>query len=130
MKSIGDIFRDKNIKLDTADPVLIGGFTQCPNFILRNPNLSAGAKVAYSLFLSYAWNDELCFPGQDRLAEDMGMSRPRVSQFVGELSKASLITIKRRGLGQTNIYIIHFRVKWKKKQKNKSPDVGGPTSGG
>jgi len=127
MKPIGEIIREKNIKLDTLDPVAEHGFTQLPNFILYNPDVSPGAKVAYSMFLSYAWNNESCFPGQDRLAADMGMSRPRVTQFVGELEQLGLVTIQRRGQGRTNLYTIHFRVQWRK-QKPTRPDVGRPTS--
>src|SRR6266478_2943809 len=113
MRSLGRLIKERNIELDTKDPVVRGGFTQIPNFILKDPSLSVGAKVAYAMFLSYAWHNESCFPGQDRLAEDMGMSRSRVTEFVGELEKAGLITIQRRGLGKTNVYTIHFYVKRK-----------------
>ena len=123
MKPIGEIL--KNIRLATENPVVRGGFTQIPNFILRNPTLSIGAKVAYAMFLCYAWNNDFCFAGQDRMAEDMGMSRPRVTEFVGELERAGLVEIKRRGQGKTNYYTIHFRVQWKRKRS----DVGPPTSG-
>ncbi len=111
MKPIADILKEKNLQLDTVNPVLQNGFTQVPNFILRDPNLSVGAKVAYAMFLSYAWHNDSCFPGQDRLAEDMGMSRSRVTEFVGELEQAGLISIQRRGQGKTNLYTIHFQVK-------------------
>ena len=122
MKPIGEIIKERNLQLDTNDPVLQGGFTQVPNFILKARNLSVGAKVTYAMFLSYAWHNDSCFPGQERLAEDMGMSRSRVTEFVGQLEKAGLITIERRGLGKTNIYTIHFQV------SSRRPDVGGPTS--
>lgn len=111
MKSVGEVIKEKNLHLDTDNPVLRGGFTQVPNFILKDPNLSVGAKVAYAMFLSYAWHNESCFPGQDRLAQDMGMSRTRVTEFVGELEQAGLVTITRRGQGKTNLYTIHFQVK-------------------
>jgi hypothetical protein len=101
---------EQNIKFEGADPVSAGGFTQLPNFILKDPKLSAGAKVVYAIFISYGWHNDFCFPGQDRLAKDMGMTRPRVTQLVGELEQAKLITIERRGQGKTNIYTIHFRV--------------------
>ena len=39
------------------------------------------------------------------------MSRSRVTEFVSELEKSSLITIQRRGQGRTNIYTIHFQVR-------------------
>ncbi len=128
MHQIGEIIREKNIQLETLDPVAQGGFTQVPNFILKNSTLSMGAKVAYAMFLSYAWNNDSCFPGQERLASDMGMSRSRVTEFVGELEKAGLVTIQRRGQGKTNIYTIHFQVKQKEPNMGKRPDVGGPTS--
>jgi hypothetical protein len=79
MKSIGDIIKEKNLQLDTVNPVLQGGFTQVPNFILKDSKLSVGAKVVYAMFISYAWHNDSCFPGQERLATDMGMTR-RVSR--------------------------------------------------
>mgnify|MGYP001499253631 CR=1 FL=1 len=56
---------ERNIKLNSTDPIALHGFTQLPNFILRNPDLSIGAKTTYALFLSYAWHNQFCFPGQD-----------------------------------------------------------------
>ena len=108
---------EQNIKLNTADPVARHGFTQVPNFILRNPELSVGAKVVYAMFLSYAWHNDLCFPGQDRLAQDIGMTRVRVTQLTGELEDAGLIVIQRRGLGKTNIYTVNFTVRSSKNSK-------------
>lgn len=119
MKSIGDLFKERNIQLDTADPVAQGGFTQVPNFILKKPDLSVGAKVAYAMFLSYAWHNDSCFPGQERLADDMGMSRSRVTEFVGELERSGLVTIHRRGQGKTNLYTIHFPVQTRKGHRHK-----------
>ena len=66
---------DQNIKLNTADPVARHGFTQLPNFILRNPDISIGAKTVYSLFISYAWHNNFCFPGQETLAKARALVR-------------------------------------------------------
>ena len=110
-KKIGELLREKNIQLDTNDPVAQGGFTQVPNFILKLDNVSAGAKVIYAMFLQYAWHNDHCFPGQERLGKDIGMSRSRVTEYIGELEQARLVTIKRRGQGKTNLYKVHFRVK-------------------
>jgi Helix-turn-helix domain len=130
MKPLGEIIKEQNIVLNTTDPVTRGGFTQVPNFILRDPNVSLGAKVAFAMFLSYAWNNDYCFPGQDRLATDMGMSRSRVTEFIGELERAGLVNIQRRGLGKTNIYTVHFQVKSRRPDvpTSRRPDVGRPTS--
>ena len=111
MKPLGDILKDQNIVLATTDPIVRGGFTQVPNFILKDPSLSIGAKVTYAMFLSYAWQNDLCFPGQERLAGDMGMSRSSVTAFTGELEKVGLLSIQRRGQGKTNVYTIHYQVK-------------------
>src|ERR1017187_3578680 len=108
--SIRDVI-EKNIQLDTHDPIILGGFTQLPNFVLKDSKLSLGAKVTYAMFLHYAWHNDQCFPGQDKLAEHMGMSRTRVNEFVKELERAGLMEIQRRGQGQTNVYKIKFVVR-------------------
>jgi hypothetical protein len=105
---------DQNIKLNTADPVAREGFTQLPNFILRNPNISIGAKTVYSLFISYAWHNNFCFPGQETLAKAIGMSVGSVNAFIKELESLSLIEIERRGQGKTNFYTINYTVKPKR----------------
>ena len=84
---------EQNIKLNTADPIARYGFTQLPNFILRNPDISIGAKTTYALFLSYAWHNNLCFPGQDTLAKAMGMSIGSINAFVKDLESVGLIEI-------------------------------------
>lgn len=117
MKPVGEILRERNITLDTLDPVVRGGFTQVPNFILKMPELSVGAKMVYAMFLHYAWNNENCFPGQERLGEDMGLSRSRVSELISEIVAAGLVEITRRGQGKTNLYEIKFAVK-RKRQKS------------
>lgn len=128
MQPLSELIREKNIELATTDPVARGGFTQVPNFILRNPDLSVGAKVVYAMFLSYAWHNESCFPGQERLAVDIGMSRSRVTEFISELSRAGLVTIQRRGQGKTNVYVVQFSVK--AVVHRPQADVGRPTSRG
>lgn len=125
MKQIGEVIKEHNLQLATENPVVRGGFTQVPNFILKDAKLSLGAKVTYAMFLSYAWHNDSCYPGQDRMAEDMGMSRSRVTEFVGELERAGLVTIERRGQGKTNLYTIHFQVR---PSGDKHSDVGQPTS--
>lgn len=91
-----------------------------PNSILLNKKLSVGAKVVYALLLNYAWHNDSCFPGQKHLAQDMGMSRSRVTQLVGQLQQSGLVTIQRRGQGKPNLYTIHFKAL----RNAEPPDVG------
>src|SRR5262245_27889034 len=121
MEHIGQLLKERNIELDTLDPVARGGFTQVPNFILKDAKLSIGAKVTYAMFLSYAWHNDSCFPGQDRLADDMGVTRPRVTQLIAELEKAGLVTIQRRGQGKTNMYTVHFVAQDRRKARSQQP---------
>src|SRR5262245_9976833 len=114
MQHIGEVIREANIRVASDDPIVRGGFTQVPNFILRDAKLSLGAKVTYAMFLSYAWHNDLCFPGQERLAQDMGMSVSRVNEFIKSLEAYGLIQINRRGQGKTNLYTIKFLVRKQK----------------
>ena len=101
-KRVADIAR--NIEIVGADKATQHGFTQVPNFILTEPNLSIGAKMTYAMLLRYAWQNDYCFPGQERLANDMGAGKRSVIRFMAELEKAGFIAVTRRGLGQTNLY--------------------------
>ena len=74
--------------------------------------------MTYAMFLHYAWHKDSCFPGQDRLALDMGMSTSRVNEFIKALETAGFVEITRRGQGKTNVYKIKFVVKQKRKQRN------------
>jgi len=123
MRPIGEII-EQNITLNTLDPVSAGGFTQVPNFLLRNSKLSMGAKLTYAMFLSYAWHNNRCFPGQERLADDIGMSRTSVTAFIGELESYGFIAIQRRGQGKTNFYTVHYQVK----TSGRHPEVSRLTS--
>ena len=59
-RHIGDILkaRERDIEIVGADLATRHGFTQVPNFILTNANISVGAKLAYAMLLKYAWQDE------------------------------------------------------------------------
>jgi hypothetical protein len=110
-RHIGDILKERNIEIIGADPVTRHGFTQVPNFILTKKDLSVGAKLAYAMLLKYAWDNDACFPGQVKLAEDMGAGERSVRTYLKELETAGLLEIKQRGLGKTNLYRLYLTVK-------------------
>jgi hypothetical protein len=119
MEHISKSIKERNIILETKDPVAAEGFTAVPNFILKNPKLSVGEKLTYAIFISYAWHNDQCFPGQERLAEDMGAGVRSVNRFIKGLEAKGFITIQRRGLGKTNLYTLHFQVNVKKKASSR-----------
>jgi hypothetical protein len=106
----------QNIILEGFDPVGAGGFTQLPNFILKNPALSSNAKVVYAMLLSYAWHHDRVFPGQTRLAADMGSSQPTIARATAELEQVGYLAITRRGQGLTNLYTLRHTVRPKRKR--------------
>ena len=117
-RHIADILKERNIEIVGADPVTRHGFTQVPNFILTKKELSVGAKLAYAMLLKYAWNNDACFPGQVKLAEDMGAGERSVRTYLKELEAAGLLEITQRGLGKTNLYRLFLTVK---KGSNRRP---------
>ena len=100
----------RNIEIVGADPATLHGFTQVPNFVLTNAKISVGAKLGYAMLLKYAWGDNACFPGQTKLAEDMGSGERSVRRYLDELEKAGLLEIEQRGLGKTNLYRLFLTV--------------------
>ena len=110
-RHIGDILKERNIEIIGADLATRHGFTQVPNFILTNKDISVGAKLAYAMLLKYAWDNDACFPGQLTLAQDMGAAERSVRTYLKELEEVELLEIKQRGLGKTNLYRLHLTIK-------------------
>ena len=95
----------QNILLEGFDPVSAGGFTQVPNLLLNSKDLSPIAKLAYAKLLSYAWHNNLVFPGQETMADDIGSSKSTVNRGIQELEEKGWLNIQRRGQGKTNLYV-------------------------
>jgi len=102
-----DIDSSKEAKtLIIEDRVLAGGFVQLPKVVLQATSLSRDAKLLYAILLSYAWQATQCFPGYKSLCRDMGAGETTVRQYMAELKVKGLITWRRRGLNQTNVYTL------------------------
>ena len=109
MQSMADLAAVKTIELEGADLLSAKGFTQVPNHVLKDPSLSPGAKLTYAMLLSYAWHNDFCYPGQERLAVDLGAGKRSVVRYLQELGEARYIKIRKRGQGRTNIYVLSLK---------------------
>lgn len=89
--------------------ILRDGFTQVPVEVLDDNTVSVPARFLYSVLLSFAWENNQVYPGQNRLAEALGVSDKSVRTYLSELEKKGYLTKKRRGLNHTNIYTLN---KW------------------
>jgi hypothetical protein len=98
--------RQEQNTLHIVDENLRGGFAQLPRPVLKAKRLSPKAKTLYVLLLDYAWRDDQCFPGQDRLAQDLDVSIDTISRALKELRDYKLIDWKQQGLNRPNIYYI------------------------
>ncbi len=120
MQRLGDIkaFKDRNLRLKGADIATRRGWTGVPNFVLESKHLSAGAKLTYAMLLKYARELDECFPGQERLAKDMGNSERSVRTWLKELETHDLVAIKQRGQGRPNLYTVHVKASfWRKHRR-------------
>jgi DNA-binding MarR family transcriptional regulator len=116
MDSLGNILEKNTVIIQ--DAALKTGFVQLPNFILTDTKLSAYAKLSYALLLSYAWQKDSCFPGQQRMADDLGLSERHLRRAIKELEDSNYISIERRGLNKTNVYtILSIQKRWQKYQQ-------------
>ncbi len=104
METIGETLQKHTIVI--LNEALKHGFTQLPNYVLKDKKLSFGARLTYAVLLSYAWQEDSCFPGQQRMAEDLGASDRSIRTFLGELKDRGYIDWKQQGLNKTNIYYI------------------------
>jgi len=109
-RHIGDILKERNIVLKGADAATHEGYTQVPNFLLKLKPLSSGDKMTFAMLLAYAWQNDFCFPGQAKLAEDMGLNERTVRRHIQALEDGGLLVIQQRGQGKTNIYELNLVV--------------------
>jgi biotin operon repressor len=122
IQHIRELIEERNIILKGADALSQHGFTQVPNHMLRSDKISPGAKLTYTMLLSYAWQNDYCFPGQERLAHDMGVTDRSVRTYLQELQGKGFLTIRRQGQGRPNIYELDVRKAAPKSGRASSPD--------
>lgn len=104
METIGAILHNHTIVV--LNDSLKHGFTQLPNYILRDKLLSFGARLTFAVLLSYAWQEGSCFPGQGRMAGDLGTTDRSIRTFLGELKARGYIDWRQQGLNRPNVYYI------------------------
>lgn len=80
----------------------------CPKCLMRyvaTGNISRGAKDCLIILNRFQGNNEMAWPGQEKLSEEMGgVNLRNIGRYVTELEADGFIQIEQRGLGQTNIY--------------------------
>lgn len=101
-KSMGS----QNNAIEILDDTLKYGFVGTPRIVLLDPTLDMASKTVYAVLLNYAWQTGSCFPGQARMAKDLGVHPNTIGKYLNILKKKGLITWKQRGFNRTNKYFI------------------------
>lgn len=83
----------------------IKNYTKFDNNILEDPNLSIQEKILYVTLVSYCWEDGYCYPGQTRLARQLGVSDRSIRTWLNGLIEYGLIKKVHR-LGSSNLYFL------------------------
>ncbi|MCL6447590.1 MAG: helix-turn-helix domain-containing protein [Armatimonadetes bacterium] len=98
------------------------------NKVIRNPTISPAAKGLYALLWSYADGDCICWPGIERLAQEMGCDERTIRRLAEKLVKAGAITKKRRGKTLTNLYFLSDRTEMSShKEESDRTNLSGVT---
>jgi hypothetical protein len=80
----------------------VGAFI--PNWLLCRSEISQGAKLCYARLAQFAGKDGACFPRQETLAVELGVSERQARDYLRELGEFDLIESEQRGLGTSNSY--------------------------
>jgi hypothetical protein len=72
--------------------------------LAARPDLSASAKVVYSVLADRMGQNGEAWPGHRRLAKDTGLHRETVKESIARLVATGLLSVEKRGNGQVNHY--------------------------
>jgi DNA-binding MarR family transcriptional regulator len=79
-------------------------YTKVPNAVLEDHRLTVPARMTYALLKKAGRGGEKTWVSQRRLAEQLGVCRRTVRNYLRELETAGLIRRERRPMGSTNDY--------------------------
>lgn len=75
-----------------------------PAFLLRYRGVSPSAKLCFARITKYCGESDTCFPAQETLADDLGVSIRSIGTYLAELETDGFIEIIRKGMGEVNHY--------------------------
>ncbi len=106
MESVGPLVRQRVERVIVENEMMRAGFAALPYVVLRDTKLSIGARLTYAVLLSYAWQNNSTFVGQDKMAEDMGISERQLQRYLYELRDSKYVDISRKDKRFNNTYVI------------------------
>lgn len=111
MQQIGATIKQRFDQVVIQNEIQRSGFASIPYLVMRDKQLSVGARLTYAFLLMYAWQQGSCFAGQKKMAADMGVSDRHLRRFLSELRQFGYIKITRSDKRFNNTYVIVDRKK-------------------
>jgi hypothetical protein len=87
-------------------------FTQIPNKLLKPSKLPTTARYLACVLIRYMMQNELCFPRQMLLAEDLACTDRNIRKLLVKLEKSGYLRIVRTGFNKPNTYILGPELEW------------------
>ncbi|MBC8508444.1 MAG: helix-turn-helix domain-containing protein [Chloroflexi bacterium] len=106
MQKVGDIAKNRVERVIFENKMMQAGFAALPYLVMRDTNLSLGARLTYAFLLMYAWQEGSCFTRQTKMADAIGVSRRALQRYIYELRNTEYIAIDRTDKRFNNTYKI------------------------
>jgi Helix-turn-helix domain len=102
-----------------------------PDALVRNTNVSAGAKIAYGRLARYAGADGDCHPSIKALAREIGVQERQAQRYLAELERNSFIRpvprFKGPNIRDTNGFVFLWHESLSESIRNTTPSVSHST---
>ena len=117
MQQFGPALKQRLDHIIFENRMMQAGFAAFPYQVMKDKALSTGARLAYAFLLMYGWQEGSSFAGQEKMAEDMGISRAQVQRYLYELRDVGYIRVERQDKRFNNTYTVLDKVMSKLKTK-------------
>lgn len=75
-----------------------------PNWLMRRPEVSPGAKMTYGRLVQYAGTKGIAWPKRETIAKELAVCPNTYDKYIQELIDNKLVEATRTGLGMSNRY--------------------------
>jgi Helix-turn-helix domain len=108
-EGIAPILEGNNVQQHAEPKTIVSDsgptFMLIPLVLARNSELSGNAKLLYSRLMLFSGKDGSCFPSQETLGSEIGLSGRHVQTILAELRACGLVSWHRRRTSSS--YVVH-----------------------
>lgn len=106
-KRAGSLTQKETIDMTVGEPYspyrIFTGIV-IPQGLLECRDISLGAKVCLARLWKYCGRRTYCWPKQDEMSSELGVSERTIRSYIGELESGQFIRTEQQGLGKPNLY--------------------------